>query len=188
MRRIETLYLAGPEVWFPDAGAHLARCAALCAEAGFRLLTADPAALKETEPGEVMAREIYAERVSRLRRADAAIVNLTPWRGPGADPGAAFEAGFLAGLAKPVLGWMNVPAEEHADYLGRVDAWMGARPDETGVWRDGDGCAIEDMGLPETVMLWAEARRLFVVETDDLIGDLTGLKLCLDALKLYAEE
>jgi nucleoside 2-deoxyribosyltransferase len=46
---------------------------------------------------------------------------------------------------------------------------------------------VEDFGLPETVMLWAEARRLFVVITDDPLHDLTGLELCLDALALYAE-
>jgi len=187
MRRIETLYLAGPEAWFPGAAEHLALCAAICAEAGFQLLTPDASALRQTEPDEVMAREIYAERVARLRRADAGIVNLTPWRGPAADPGAAFEAGFLSGLGKPVLGWLNVASEDDAEYLGRVDAWVGAQLDEAGVWRDGDGCLIENFGLPETAMLWAEARQLFVVATPDLMTDLTGLRLCLDALKLYAE-
>ena len=35
-------------------------------------------------------------------------------------------------------------------------------------------------------MLWAEARRFFVVVTPDPIGDLTGLKLALEAVRLYA--
>ena len=55
------------------------------------------------------------------------------------------------------------------------------------IWRDGDGCVVEDFGLPETLMLWAEARRLFVIITDDPLHDLTGLEMCLEALALYAE-
>lgn len=188
MRRVENLYLAGPEVWFPNVGAHFGLRQHLCAEHGFTMLLPDSADLRELEPGEVMAREIYAERVARMRRADAAIINLTPWRGPAADPGTAFEAGFLSGLGKPVFAYMNIPAEEDAEYRDRVDAHLGAQLDEDGVWRDGDGAVIEDFGLPETIMLWAEARRLFVIVTPDTMGDVTGLQLCLEAIQQYIEE
>ena len=188
MRRVENLYLAGPEVWYPNVGAHFAVRQALCEASGFSMLLPDNAALRELEPGEIMAREIYAERVARMRRADAAIVNLTPWRGPAADPGAAFEAGFLSGLGKPVFAWMNIPAEEDAEYRDRIDAHIGAQLDEDGVWRDSSGALIEDFGLPETVMLWAEARRLFVIVTPDVMDDVTGLQLCLEALRQYVED
>jgi len=188
MRRVESLYLAGPEVWFPNVGAHFGLRQHLCAEAGFSMLLPDSSDLRELEPGEIMAREIYAERIARMRRADAGIINLTPWRGPAADPGAAFEAGFLSGLGKPVFAYMNVPAEEDAEYRDRVDAHIGAQLDEDGVWRDGDGAVIEDFGLPETIMLWAEARRLFVIVTPDTMGDVTGLQLCLEAIQQYIEE
>ncbi|MBP7705326.1 MAG: nucleoside 2-deoxyribosyltransferase [Caulobacter sp.] len=188
MRRVENLYLAGPEVWFPNVGAHFALRQHLCAEAGFEMLLPDTSAMREMEPGEIMAREIYAERVARMRAADAGIINLTPWRGPASDPGAAFEAGFLAGQGKPVFAWMNIPAEEDAEYRDRVDAHLGAQLDEDGVWRDGEGALIEDFGLPETAMLWAEARRLFVIVTPDTMGDVTGLQLCLEALREYVDE
>ena len=188
MRRVESLYLAGPEVWYPNVGAHFALRQHLCAESGFTMLLPDTDALRELEPGEIMAREIYAERVARMRRADAGIINLTPWRGPAADPGAAFEAGFLSGLGKPVFAWMNIPAEEDAEYRDRIDAHIGAQLDEDGVWRDGEGAFIEDFGLPETTMLWAEARRLFVIVTPDIMGDVTGLELCLEALRAYVDE
>jgi nucleoside 2-deoxyribosyltransferase len=188
MKRIDNIYLAGPEVWFPNLGSHMAERQALCENAGFTLLQANTRELREREPGEVMAREIYAERVARMRRADAAIVNLTPWRGPAADPGSAFEAGFLSGLGKPVWAYMNISYEHDAEYLDRVEAHFGAQLDEDGVWRDGEGCLIEDLGLPETLMLWAEARRLFVIVTPDTLGDVTGLQLCLEAVREYAED
>jgi len=185
VRRISQLHLAGPDDWYPDAEAHRTRRRDLVEAAGFVLLQPEP--LTETEASEVMAREMYADRLSRLRKADAAIVNLTPWRGVGCDPGAAFEAGVLAGLGKPVFAYMNLTDESHAEYAGRVEAWIGAEPDDHGVLRDPDGCLVEDLGLPETIMLWAEARRLFLVVADPL-HDLTGLQMCLEALRQYAED
>ena len=62
----------------------------------------------------------------------------------------------------------------------------GARDDD-GVWRDAYGCAVEDLGLPEGVMLWAEARRLFVIAAEDPLTDLTGLELCFDAVRTYGD-
>lgn len=187
MRRISTIYLAGPEAWFPDAGAHGAAQRALCEAAGFVGLTPGAIDLAATEASEVTAREIYADRLARVRKADAGIVNLTPWRGPACDPGAAFEAGFLSALGKPVFGFVNVASELDAEYRDRVEAHVGAQIGDDGVWRDGDGCVVEDFGLPETLMLWAEARRVYVVVTPDPLGDLTGLQLCLDAVRLYSD-
>lgn len=187
MRRIRTLYLTGPGLPAAHAEAVAQQARALCEEAGFQAVTADTQALIERDPSEAMAREIYAERVARMRRADAAVVNLTPFRGPHCDPSAAFEAGFVSGLGKPVFAYMNVPTEEEAELRARVDAYVGAEFDEDGIWRDDQGVAIEDFGLPESLILWAEARRLYVIVTPDPEADLTGLQLCLDAVKLYAD-
>lgn len=187
MRKITAIYLAGPEPWFPDAEDHATAQRAICELGGFIGLT--PASIVTTETGgsELGAREIYAARTALMRRADAAIVNLTPWRGVSGETGAAFEAGFLSCLGKPVFAFLNITDESEAEYRDRVEAFTGAQQDEDGVWRDGDGCLVEDFGLPETLMLWAEARRLFVIVTPDPLGDLTGLQLCLDALRLYAD-
>jgi nucleoside 2-deoxyribosyltransferase len=187
MARIASLYLAGPDLFYPEGRDVLARKRLLVEAAGFRALTPDDAELVESEPSEAMARELYTAAASRLRQADALIANLTPWRGPGADPGTAFEAGFAAGLGKPVFAYMNVGTEEDAEHRHRVLVWMGGGMDADGRWRDGEQAEIEDFGLPENLMLWAEARRLYVIVTPDPVYDLTGLELCLEAVKLYAE-
>lgn len=186
MRPVRSLWLAGPEVWLPDHDAQAARQRALCLAAGFD--AGVPTLMPPGKGGdELEAREFYAARMAQLRQADAAIVNLTPFRGPSADTATVFEAGVLAGLGRPIFAYLNVTSELQAEYAARVDTLLGASLDAARVWRDGDGCVIEDHGLPETVMLWGEARRLFVIVTHDPLRDLTGLELCLQALALYAE-
>lgn len=186
MRRIETVFLAGPDLWFPGADELLVRKRALCEAAGYVPLIGG-GELVETEASEAMARETYAKALERLRAADAVVVNLTPWRGPNADPGSAFEAGFAAALGKPVFAYLNVATEEEAEYRGRVEMICGATPDDDGVWRDLDGCEVEDFALPENLMLWAEARRFYVIVAAEPLEDLTGLELCLEAVRLYSE-
>jgi nucleoside 2-deoxyribosyltransferase len=187
MRRIASLYIGGPDIALPDADAVLGKKRKLCANKGFVPVLPSDSVLVETEVSEAMAREIYADRVQRLRLADAAILNLTPWRGPHSNVGTAFEAGFMAALGKPVFAYMNVETEDDAELRARIEIDMGVELDRKGVWRDGYGGEIEDFGLPEDLMLWGEARRLFVVVTDDTFGDLTGFEKCLDAVKLYSD-
>jgi nucleoside 2-deoxyribosyltransferase len=187
VKKIVSLYLSGPDSLFPDGGELVARKAEMCRALGFVPVSALDAELVESEASEAMAREIYAANMALLRGADAVIANLTPFRGAGCDPAAAFEAGVASGMGKPVFAYMNVGDETMAEHRRRVLEWVGGRMDEEGAWRDADGAEIEDFGLPETLMLWAEARRLYVIVTPDIPGDLTGLELCLEAVKLYAD-
>ncbi len=185
MRRLKTLYLSGPDRDYPDAEALIARKRALCTAADLTARLAADEVTLSVNTGELQAREIYAGALANLRACDAVVANLTPWRGPACDPATAFEVGFASALGKPVLAYLNVEDEQDAEYRSRVEAWLGAMPDETGVWRDADGAAVEDLDLPESPLLWAEARRLFVIVTPDPLGDLTGLELCLEALKAW---
>ena len=188
MRRLKTVYLAGPDVHYPDAEDLIARKRLTCVSVEVEArLAADGVALS-ARAGELQAREAYAGALANIRASDAVIANLTPWRGPGCDPGTAFEAGFASALGKPVLAYLNLDDEADADYRARVEAWIGATPDARGVWRDANGCSVEDLDLPEGALLWAEARRLFVIVTPDPYGELTGLELCLEALRDYADE
>ncbi len=185
MRRLKTLYLSGPDRLYPDPDELIARKRALCASADLAARLAGDEVNLSAKAGELKAREISAGALANLRACDAVVANLTPWRGPACDPATAFEVGFASALGKPVLAYLNIEDEEDADYRGRVEAWLGAMPDGTGVWRDANGCEVEDMDLPESPLLWAEARRLFVIVTPDPLGDLTGLELCLEALKKW---
>ena len=133
------------------------------------------------------ARSLYAEALGDLRKADALIANLTPWRGPSCDPATAFLAGFASALKKPVFAYLNIQDEEEADLRGRIERVFGAGPDLTGRWRDALDCEIEDFYLPETLMLWAEARRFYVIVTPEPLTDLHGFEFCLEALRAYSD-
>ena len=188
MKRVETVFLAGPDPWFPDASAYQDRRAELVRSAGLTpVLPRVGAGLSPEARSEVAARHLYADMISDLRGADAVIANLSPWRGTSCDPAAAFQCGFAAALGKPVFAYLNLLDEEDADPRGRGEALFGAMPDAEGRWRDAEGCEIEDFDLPETLLLWGEARRLFLIVTPDPWTDLTGLEMCLDRLGLYAE-
>lgn len=185
MRKIERVFLAGPDRFAPEAQALRLRQEQLCEAADFIPVFA-PDADPASEMGELQARALYAETVARLRTADALIANLSPWRGPGAEPATAYLTGFAAALDKPVFAYMNVTDEAEADHQARVDAYLGAVLADDGRWRDPDGAEIEDLGLPEAALLWAEARRFVVIVTPEPLSDLTGLEVGLEGLRLYA--
>ena len=72
MRRIASLYVGGPDAAMPDGARLLTEKRALCQAKGFVPVLPGEAVLVETEPSEAMAREIYADRVQRLREFDEA--------------------------------------------------------------------------------------------------------------------
>ncbi len=144
------IYLAGPEVFLPNATEIGRAKQQLCAEAGlegvFPLDTQlDLTGLAKTE----QARRIALGNEGLMRSCDAIIANLTPFRGVSMDSGTAFEVGFMRALGRPVFGYTNAGA---ADYAARARAWRQQdsrlpfdcdRPDQE----------IEDFGLAENLMI-----------------------------------
>jgi nucleoside 2-deoxyribosyltransferase len=99
------VYLAGPDVFLPDPRTRGARMKAICAAHG--LVGVFP-----LDPGPVPAGPLMPEwqrialaNEAHIRGCDALIANLTPFRGPSADPGTVFELGFMRALGRPVFGW-----------------------------------------------------------------------------------
>lgn len=149
---MKTVYLAGPEVFLADAVAVGEAKKALCAAHGLRGLfpldnALDLAGLTPQEAG----RAIFRANVALMRAADAIIANLTPFRGPGCDPGTAFEVGFMHALGKPVFAYANT-AQGHAD---RVAAFCGGTLARRADGRlvDSEGFEVEDFGMIENLML-----------------------------------
>ena len=138
------IYLAGPEVFLPDPLAMGEAKKAICARHGFTgVYPLDAPAPMPSGPPDW--RRIHAANEAHIQGCDALVANLTPFRGPAADPGTVFELGYMRGLGRPVFGYTHSPS----DYRARV---AGARHAQ-GQWRDAEGLEVEDFGLAENLML-----------------------------------
>ena len=142
------VYLAGPEVFLPDARAIGAAKCRLAAEAGLEgAFPLDAQLNLDKLPPAEQARGIAQANEDLMRRCDAVIANLTPFRGVSMDSGTAFEVGFMQALGRPLAGYTNVTA----DYAERARAFrargLGAM--------DGDRAdlEVEDFGLAENLMI-----------------------------------
>ena len=132
------IYLAGPDVFRPDAFAQGERLKALCAELELQGLYPLDHSVPEgiVNPPE-QALWIYQ-------------ANLNPFRGAEPDSGTAFELGYAAALGKPLYGYI----EEGGNCAERLPCeWRGEEPG-----RDRDGNQIESFGLPLNLMLGVPVR------------------------------
>lgn len=146
------IYLAGPDVFRPDAVAHGQALKALCAEQGceglFPLDNAIPAEL--TEPRE-QAAWIYRANVALIEQADGVLANLDFFRGAEPDSGTCFEVGYAVAQGKPVVGYVPEQGSLAERIRARHPEWMGAG------LLDRDGWTLEEFGLPLNLMLAVSA-------------------------------
>ncbi|SDP00641.1 nucleoside 2-deoxyribosyltransferase [Afipia sp. GAS231] len=140
------IYLAGPDVFLPDAVEIGKRKAAICAGHGARGLYPLDNAIDLTAGDASLT--IFKGNEAMMDAADAVIANLTPFRGPSADAGTVYELGYMAGRGKFCLAYSNDPAV----YVERVRRF-GAVTKSADVWTDKDGLTVEDFGLPDNLMM-----------------------------------
>ena len=174
------LYLAGPEVFLPDALALARDKLKLCGRHGFEgVIPMDQslnlAGLQKRE----QARRIAGANEALMRTCAGLIANLTPFRGVSMDAGTAFEVGFMRALGRPVLGYTNVVTE----YRQRVEAYR--QRDVGMVDADAPDVTVEDFDLAENLMIeaaiiasGAELIRRSVPPGREL-RDLAGFEACL---------
>ena len=141
------VYLAGPDVFYPDAVDRLQRHLELCAQLGLdALVPVDNDNITGTPREQALG--IYQGNLEKMKAADAIIANITPFRGPHMDPGTAFEIGFFVAHEKPVVCYSSNPVAL-ADRVRSWDHQSSCAPSP----RDRDGALIEDFGLAENLMI-----------------------------------
>lgn len=180
------IYLAGPEVFLPNALEIAAAKRELCARAGFEgRFPLDAQVDLEGLAGDEKARRIALADEGLMLECDLAIANLTPFRGVSMDSGTAYEVGFMRARGCRVLGYTNLPE----DYNVRADAFRAARRGARPRWPEhGDvaGVEVEDFGLAENLMIEIAIRESggTVVRTAVAPGseltDLAGFGRCLE--------
>jgi nucleoside 2-deoxyribosyltransferase len=185
------VYLAGPDVFFPDAEAMAAAKKRICAAHGLEgVFPTDPRADAAADAADALWYAIYLRNEAHIRACDALIANLTPFRGPSADAGTVYELGFMRALGRPVLGYTNV-AEDFAQRTLRALGGHATR-NAAGRWVDGEGLALEEFGLTDNLMIDGGIRaaggllRRQPVPADARWSDLSGFEACVRALAAMA--
>lgn len=150
---IQRVYLAGPDVFRPDAAEHGRRLVALCADFGFTGVFPLEEHLPEgLAPGVPTARHIYRSNVARIDACDAVLANLDFFRGPEPDSGTCFEVGYAVARGKPVVGYVA----EEGTFAERIRRRF---PEAAGAGlRDAQGWELEEFGLPLNLMLAVPCR------------------------------
>ncbi len=173
------LYLAGPDVFLADAAAVLAAKSDLVRAAGFTPLTPGDADVPRHLPPLQQGEFISGVDEGLMTRADAAIVNLTPFRGISADAGTAYELGFLAASGKPVFCYTN----DARSYFDRVSADRLTLPLPDGSHRDAQGQLVENFDMIDNLMLHGGASRrghpVVIHDGKGRIDDLGGFRAAL---------
>jgi nucleoside 2-deoxyribosyltransferase len=142
------IYLAGPDVFRPDARDHFIRLTAACDAVGLAALL--PADGNEEQTPHAPEMQIYQANMQRLRGADGVVANLQCFRGMEPDSGTVFEVGAAIALGIPVVAY-GVPEGSYAD---RARVALRCEVDANEVLREsGTGIAVEDFGQPLNLML-----------------------------------
>lgn len=129
------LYLAGPEVFRPDAAQEGARLEDLCRQAGAEGLF----------PLHGDVSDIRQACIDMVDQADGVVANISPFRGLHMDSGTAFEIGYAEAKGKPVFLWSS----DRRTLTERVAGIEG---------RDEQGHLIEDFGKAENLMIVPDGR------------------------------
>lgn len=154
------IYLAGPDVFYPDAVQHGKNLSEIVRSHGHEPLFP----LDNTFPPETpeLSKKIFDANVQMIRACDIVMANLNAFRGFEPDSGTVWEIGFAAALGKKTIGYL-----ENTDPL--VAKITGGKTH----FSDTNGMIIENFGHPLNLMLM---HGLDAVVQGDLASALNYLK------------
>ena len=182
------IYLAGPEVFLPNASIIFDQKKEMCAKNGFEGVCpfdvdADVSKLPKSKAGI----QIGQNNEELIQSCTIVIANLTPFRGPSADVGTVYECGFARARGLVVFGYTHSTLQ----YFARTVAWLkdSLRKGKDGQYRDANGMAIEDFDLSDNLMIPAgiagSGGKVIVtkVPKSKWFNNLSGFELCLKMAK-----
>jgi len=168
------IYLAGPDVFLPDAAEQAARKKLICARHGLEGVSPlDPFPEPADWAGLPEWRRIASRNEGHISTSVALIADLTPFHGPSADAGTIYEVGFGRALGRPVFAYSTIATK----FTARVLGFLGeeARAEGT-LWRDRESMLVEDFGCHDNLMIDAgvagSGGMLLIEDRPDLRRDL----------------
>jgi len=183
------LYLAGPDVFLPDA-AEIGRIKVdLCGKYGFIGLYPLDNAISPAQDIS-LSQAIFDGNIAMLNRADTVVANLTPFRGVSADAGTVFEVGNAYACGKKIYGYSNI----RASFTERIEHFIAGAftRGKDGRGYAADGLAVEDFDRFDNLMiaeaLLASGQNVFLPATTvgDVWRDTQAFEQCLQAIRAPA--
>jgi nucleoside 2-deoxyribosyltransferase len=178
------VYLAGPEVFLINAKEIGDQKKALCRKYGFEgVFPLDNEIDNKNRNPKELGLCISAVNENLIKSCKIVIANITPFRGPSADVGTAYEIGFAHALDKRVLAYTNVPLGFTQRTIKALNAQVNRSQD--GKLRDADGMLIEEMDLTDNLMIdgciYANSKELVIenAPAGQLFTYLGGFEKCL---------
>ena len=148
---MKSIYLAGFDVFRPDAREWGDTLKALCNKYGFTGLYPLDNETPKGLSGAELALWIYRANIDLIQRADMVAANVNAFRGSEPDSGTAFEVGYAVALGKPV--WVYTD-----DARPLVKQVASIRSPGASVYTDTLGYTVEDFGLNLNLMIACSAQ------------------------------
>lgn len=164
-------YLAGPDVFFPNALEIGFEKKRICAEYGFEgIFPLDNELQAENLGKSATAEAIFQANCKAMDEADFVVANMMPFRGVSTDVGTAFEVGYMFAKGKPVFGY----GSDGQSYIERLLGGVTEPP------RDHQGMHVEGFDLTDNLMLVCAVRRdgVDVVSSQGIWSDLSAFTEC----------
>lgn len=146
LESVNSIYLAGFDVFRPDAVAHGEQLKMLCAKYGYEGRYPLDKQVPRNLPPLEQARWICRQNLQTLEGCDMVVANLNPFRGSEPDSGTVFEVGYAVALGKPV--WAYTSRSSSLVEQLAVQRMPGGRGPV-----DSLGYSVEDFGLNLNLML-----------------------------------
>jgi len=183
------VYLAGPEVFLLNSKEVGEQKKQLCRKYGFvGVFPLDKEVNTQGKSPKEIGYCISLVNEGLIKKCDVVIANLTPFRGPSADVGTAYEIGFARALGKKIFGYTNIAVPFTERTKKALNKKVNRNTD--GKLRDENGMFIEENELMDNLMLdgciYASTGGLVVAEAlpNELFTFLGGFEKC---LKMAAE-
>ena len=141
---MKKVYLAGFDVFRPDAVSYGQWLKALCERYGFAGLYPLDNAAPQQLSGAALADWICRANIALIEQADCVMANLNPFRGLEPDSGTVFEVGYAVARGKPV--W--VYTEQTASLVAQAGV-----DTQDGRVVDAQGYTVEDFGMNLNLMI-----------------------------------
>ncbi len=140
------IYLAGPDVFLPNALEMGEKKKALCAIYGFE--GKFPLDNELSNRGE---KHNFGLRISKanedlIKKCQLVIANITPFRGPSADAGTIFEIGYARARRKTIYAYSNTKLH----FKERTISFFELKPNAV---TDGNGMKLEDFEMTDNLMI-----------------------------------